>query len=229
MQTPPSSSHPTPAAIPAATRQAAASPAPAANAPAPAPAPKPAGDQRQIQTQAGKALTQVSLASAPQAPDFQLLGLKQGDTLEVDGTLTADGSATVKTLRADTFELQARINIPGVARGLASKEFQLENGKVNLSIKLSRQGDKYRYELIDNASGKNKGSGTSALKIENGSKTVSSLFGSGEKVATQTVTVKTDQGDLSIRLQQNKKGEVSGSVTIPGLPSIISTFDLEKN
>lgn len=229
MQTPPSSSRPTPAATPAATRKPAAAPAPAANAPAAAPAPKPAGDQRQIQAQAGKALTQVSLSSPPQAPDFQLLGLKQGDTLEVDGTLTADGSATVKTLSADKFEMQARINIPGVARGLASKEFQLVDGKVNLSIKLSRQGDKYRYELVDNASGKNKGSGTSALKIENGSKTVSSLFGSSEKVATQTVTVKTDQGDLSIRLQQNKKGEVSGSVTIPGLPSIISTFDLEKN
>lgn len=220
-------SSPASKATPAPTKAplAAAPPAQAKSAPASSPTAKTPTDTKNIQAQAGKAIATVSLS--PKAAPLNILGLKQGDRLSVDGTLNADGGATVKTLNENQFELQAQIHIPGIAQGIADDEFKLVNGKVNLSIKLTREGDQYRYELKDTASGKNKGSGSSELKVTNGTKTVSSLF-SSERVKTQTLQIKTDQGNLTIQLQQNSKGAVSGSVTIPGLPGIVSTFDLEK-
>lgn len=186
-------------------------------------------DQSRISNQAGRAVTQVALgASSPQAQPIRLLGLRQGDSLEVDGTLTADGTATVKTLNDNEFELQTSINIPSVARGFADDEFKLVGGKVNLSIKLKRDGDKYRYSLVDNHSGKTKGSGSSELKVTEGSKSESGLFGGKTTYKTQSLQISTDQGNLTIKLKQDPKGGLTGSVTIPGLPGIVSTFDLEK-
>lgn len=194
--------------------------------------PKPSGapvDQKQIQAQAGSAIKSVSFDTKPTAPPLKLLGLSQGDKLSVDGTLSADGTATVKTLNDNSFELQANINIPGVARGIADDYFGLADGKVNLSIKLTREGDKYRYQLLDNnAKGKSKGSGLSELKISEGTKTSKGLFGGSETFKTQSLSIKTAEGNLNIRLQQNAKGELTGSVEIPGLPGMLKTFDLKK-
>ena len=190
-------------------------------------------DNTGVMSLMGSALKSVNLnAAAPPAPPatpaLHLLGLKQGDKLEVDGTTTADGSATVKTLNDKNLELQTLINIPYVARGLADDYFTLSGGKVNLSIKVTREGDQYRYQLLDNnAGGAVKGTGLSQLKIKEGSHTESSLWGSSKQVKTQTLSLDTSDGVLTIRLQQ-KGDEVTGSVSIPGLPSLLNTFDLEK-
>lgn len=217
---------PATAASPAAKPSPAAPPGPAKAQSAPSGEPK---DHKQIQAQAGSAIKSVSLESKPTAPPLKILGLSQGDKLTVDGTLTADGTANVKTLTEDSFELQASINIPGVARGIADDYFGLADGKVNLSIKLTREGDKFKYQLLDNnANGKSRGSGLSELKVNEGSKTITGFWGGSEKVKTQSLSIKTAEGDLSIRLQQNSKGEVSGSVEIPGLPGMLKTFDLKK-
>ncbi len=169
------------------------------------------------QTQPGSAVSNLTFAQEP--PKLDLLGLKQGDQLAVDGISSANGTATVKTLNADAFELKTAIHIPWVARGIAGESFKLVDNRVDLSIKLTKKGDKYKYQLVDNNSGKVKGSGLSDLDIKNGRKGGSQ---------TQSISVKTSQGNLVIRLEQSASGKVSGSVDIPGLPSIINTFDLDK-
>ncbi|PKL75195.1 MAG: hypothetical protein CVV27_16645 [Candidatus Melainabacteria bacterium HGW-Melainabacteria-1] len=189
-------------------------------------------DQAQLGNPLGSAVQSLPLGNPPptsSAPPIRLLGLKQGDRLEVDGATTADGTARVQVLNEKAFELKAEINIPYLARGLADDSFALSGGKVNLSIKLTREGDKYRYQLLDNnAGGKIKGSGLSELKISEGSKTEQGFWGGSEKFKTQSLTIKTSDGDLSIQLKQNSQGKVSGSVTIPGLPSLLNSFDLDK-
>lgn len=175
-------------------------------------------DKAPKQTPSGSAVSNLSFAQEP--PKLELLGLKQGDKLEVDGISSANGTASVKTLNPNAFELKTSIHIPWVARGIASESFKLVDNRVDLSIKLTKQGDKYKYQLVDNNSGKTKGSGLSDLDIKTGAK-------GGSK--NQSISVKTSQGNLVIRLEQNANGKVSGSVDIPGLPSIINTFDLSKN
>lgn len=224
----------------AAKTSPAAAPSPAAGAPqASSPQASPPKDQSAV-SPLGTAMQSLSLtgatmaaavtpAAAPAPPPLRLLGLKQGDKLEVDGLTTADGVATVKQLEDSKFDLQASINIPYVVRGLADNEFTLKDGKVNLSITLTREGDQYRYRLLDNnANGKVKGSGLSKLEISEASKTETGFWGGSQKVKTQSLSIDTPEGKLTIKLKQDAKGALTGSVSIPGLPSPLNSFGLEK-
>lgn len=218
-------------AAPASSKTAVPAPLTSATPPAaPAPAGVPA-DKARFENPGGKALASIALGGAgvKEAPALKLLGIKQGDKLEVDGATTADGSATVKTLNDGAPELQAAINIPYLARGLADDAFALVDGKVNLSIKLTREGDKHRFQLIDNnAKGAIKGSGLSKLVSSEGTRTEKGFWGGSEQIKTQTLSIDTEQGALKISLQQDAKGKVTGTVTIPGLPGMLNSFDLEK-
>lgn len=173
--------------------------------------------------------TVAFVATPPKAAPLQLIGLKPGNLLDIDGTLTADGTGKVLKLNANEFELQATVNIPSLGRGLAAKSFDLKEGKITLSIQLTREGDHYTYSLRDVIGNRSMGSGKSDVVVNNGSYRTSDFFGGNPRtVKTQTLTVKTSEGDLVIKLADDPKGKVTGSVSVPMLPSFINTFDLTR-
>jgi hypothetical protein len=218
MQLDPSRRNTAPAAT---TRTAATPPAPAKSAPTPTTAPaKSMQDQRTSTTQSGRATASLSLSDPKPQTGVMLLGLNQGDKLEFDGIASANGEGQITKMDGKNLEIQAEINIPGLVRGLADDYFGLRNGKINLSIKLSQDSKgQWQYQLHDNVSNKGAGSGKSNLQVnETNSK--------GNRV--QTITASTPNGDLVIRISQNSKGKIEGSLSIPGIPKIVSGFDFSK-
>jgi hypothetical protein len=177
-------------------------------------------DQRTSTTQSGRATASLSLSDPKPQTGVMLLGLNQGDKLEFDGIASANGEGQITKMDGKNLEIQAEINIPGLVRGLADDYFGLRNGKINLSIKLSQDSKgQWQYQLHDNVSNKGAGSGKSNLQVnETNSK--------GNRV--QTITASTPNGDLVIRISQNSKGKIEGSLSIPGIPKIVSGFDFSK-
>lgn len=218
MQLDPSRRNSTPAAT---TRTAANPPALAKSAPTPTTVPaKSTPDQRISATPSGRATASLSLSDPKPQTGVMLLGLNQGDKLVFDGIATADGAGQIKKMDGKNLEIQAEVNIPGLVRGLADDYFGLRNGKINLSIKLSQDSKgQWQYQLHDNVSNKGAGSGKSNVQVnETRSK--------GNRV--QTITASTPNGDLVIRISQNSKGKIEGSLTIPGIPKMVSGFDFSK-
>ncbi|MGE3726785.1 MAG: hypothetical protein AB7I41_14590 [Candidatus Sericytochromatia bacterium] len=200
-----------------ATRAAAAPPAP----PKSAPTPVPRQDQHTLSAPSGRAAAAVSLSSPTPQAGVMLLGLKQGDKLDFDGIASANGSGQIKKMDGKNLEIQAEINIPGLVRGLADDYFGLRNGKIDLSIKLTQDSKgQWQYQLHDNVSNKGAGSGKSNVQVNE-------TFQRGTRV--QTITASTPNGDLVIRISQNAQGKLSGSLTIPGIPKMVSGFDFSKS
>lgn len=219
MQLDPSRRNTAPAAT---TRTAATPPAPAKSAPTPTTAPaKSTQDQRPPAIQAGRATASLSLSDPKPQTGVMLLGLNQGDKLEFDGIASANGEGQIKKMDGKNLEIQAEINIPGLVRGLADDYFGLRNGKINLSIKLSQDSKgQWQYQLHDNVSNKGAGSGKSNVQVNE-------THSKGNRV--QTITASTPNGDLVIRISQNAKGKIAGSLTIPGIPKMVSGFDFSKS
>jgi hypothetical protein len=164
----------------------------------------------------GSALTHLSL----DAPPTFGLGLKAGDRLSIDGTLSADGNGQIRRLDARNIEIQAEVNIPGLVRGLADDYFGLRNGKVDLSVRLNQGSDgQWRYQLYDHVKGKSAGSGKSPL-------TVSEKQSGGRQ--SQTLTAQTRNGKLVIQIHEDARGKISGSFSIPGLPGALKSFDFTR-
>lgn len=178
----------------------------------------------------GSAMTVFTLLGASaSSPDIDLLSLSKGDELDIDGVTTMNGTATLKTLQDDKLELSFNVNVPGLVRDLADEHFRLKNGRLDLSLKVKREGEDFTYQLVDNHSGYRKGSGDSDISITNSSFKRSGLFGyNARTVKAQDVVIGVRDGDIKISIEDDPEGGVTGTIYLPMLPPGARTFDFTK-
>ncbi|MFN8577591.1 MAG: hypothetical protein U0354_12110 [Candidatus Sericytochromatia bacterium] len=86
--------------------------------------------------------------AAPQPPLITISGFKKGDQYNVDGPLWYDGTAKIEEFNNNEMKININMSAPNV--GL---QFQLKDGKINVSIRLFRDS-KLNCYLYDLNSGK---------------------------------------------------------------------------
>jgi hypothetical protein len=142
-------------------------------------------------------------------------GVSAGDTFAVDGPAWYDGNAVLKRFDNNVLELNIKMRATDF---FGETGFKITDGKIDLDIRLEKNGDKYKIITTDN---NDNGSTFTerVLKVENG-KTESGLFKSaknfikisdGVKTGTTftingpgNISIKTNAMPISLDLIKNK-------------------------
>ena len=158
-------------------------------------------------------------------PPLYLVGLKQGDSLDLVGGIK--GKATVTRLNEHGFSLELTLDSPHPLGIPLNEGFKEQDGKLLVTVSVQRKaGNQYNYTLYDNNDGRKiKTAHEGELVSKEYLETVPHNSADTEENHLQKLSIGIPEGALKVDSRLGSKGQLEGVFSFPGLPSVFDSTE----